>query len=64
MPGPLSAAHTVTKLPAHDLERARAFSAGTPSGTSTQMAFEVDDLEATPAVPRGSTGGQHGHAQR
>ena len=25
MPGPLSNAHTVTKLPAQDLERARAF---------------------------------------
>jgi catechol 2,3-dioxygenase-like lactoylglutathione lyase family enzyme len=77
MPGPLGTAHTVTKLPAQDLERARAFyrdklgltpveerigglryvcgatefhlfsSAGTPSGTATQMAFEVDDLEAT-----------------
>ena len=77
MPGALSNAHTVTKLPAQDLERARAFyrdklgleaveertgglryvcgptefhlfsSAGSPSGTSTQMAFEVEDLEAT-----------------
>jgi catechol 2,3-dioxygenase-like lactoylglutathione lyase family enzyme len=77
MPGPLSTAHTVTKLPAQDLERARAFyrdklglepveertgglrylcgstefhlfsSAGAPSGASTQMGFEVDDLEAT-----------------
>ena len=77
MPGPLSHAHTVTKLPAQDLERARAFyrdklglepveeregglrymcgptefhlfsSAGRPSGDSTQMAFEVEDLEAT-----------------
>ena len=77
MPGPLSNAHTVTKLPAQDIERARTFSrdklglepvaervgglryvcgptefhlfssAGTPSGASTQMAFEVDDLEAT-----------------
>jgi catechol 2,3-dioxygenase-like lactoylglutathione lyase family enzyme len=77
MTSPLAAAHTVTKLPAQDLERARAFyrdklglepveertgglryvcgptefhlfsSAGTPSGTSTQMAFEVEDLEAT-----------------
>jgi catechol 2,3-dioxygenase-like lactoylglutathione lyase family enzyme len=75
--GPLSSAHTVTKLPAHDLERARAFyrdklglepveersgglryvcgptefhlfeSAGAPSGASTQMGFEVSDLEAT-----------------
>ena len=77
MPGPLSNAHTVTKLPAQDLERARAFyrdklglepveertgglryicgrtefhlfsSAGAPSGASTQMAFEVEDLGAT-----------------
>jgi catechol 2,3-dioxygenase-like lactoylglutathione lyase family enzyme len=77
MPGPLGNAHTVAKLPAQDLERARAFyrdklglepveertgglrylcgatefhlfsSAGTPSGTATQMGFEVDDLEAT-----------------
>jgi catechol 2,3-dioxygenase-like lactoylglutathione lyase family enzyme len=77
MPGPLSNAHTVTKLPAQDLERARACyrdklgldpveertwglryvsgptefylfsSAGAPSGGSTQMAFEVEDLEAT-----------------
>jgi len=75
--GPLSSAHAVTKLPAQDLERARAFyrdklglepveertgglryvcgptefhlfsSAGTPSGTSTQMALEVEDIEAT-----------------
>jgi len=79
MTGPLSNAHTVTKLPAQDLERARAFyrdklglepveqragglryvcgptefhlfsSAGAPSGTSTQMGFEVEDLEATVA---------------
>ena len=77
MPGALSNAHTVTKLPAQDLQRARAFyrdklglepveersgglryvcgstefhlfsSTGTPSGKSTQMAFEVEDLEAT-----------------
>ena len=76
MPRPLSNAHAITKLPAHDLERARAFyrdklglepieersgglryvcgstefhlfnSAGTPSGESTQMAFEVEDLDA------------------
>jgi catechol 2,3-dioxygenase-like lactoylglutathione lyase family enzyme len=75
MSGPLSNAHTVTKLPAQDLERARAFyrdklglepveertgglryvcgptefhlfsSAGVPSGQSTQMAFEVENLE-------------------
>jgi|SRR5581483_4579127 len=79
MPGPLSNAHTITKLPAQDLERARAFyrdklglepveertgglryvcgatefhlftSSGTASGASTQMGFEVDDLEATMA---------------
>jgi catechol 2,3-dioxygenase-like lactoylglutathione lyase family enzyme len=77
MPGPLDHAHTVTKLPAQDLERARAFyrdklglepveerkgglryvcgptefhlfsSAGAASGASTQMGFEVEDLEAT-----------------
>jgi len=77
MPGPLGIAHTVTKLPAQDLERARAFyrdklglepveertgglrylcgrtefhlfsSSGMPSGASTQMAFEVENLEAT-----------------
>ena len=77
MPGPLSSAHTVTKLPAQDLERARVFyrdklglepveeragglryvcgptefhlysSSGAPSGESTQMGFEVEDLEAT-----------------
>jgi catechol 2,3-dioxygenase-like lactoylglutathione lyase family enzyme len=77
MPGPLSNAHAVTKLPAQNLERARGFyrdklglepveertgglryvcgrtefhlfcSAGAPSGASTQMAFEVENLEAT-----------------
>ena len=77
MPGPLSNSHTVTKLPAQDLERAHAFyrdklglepveertgglryvcgptefhlfsSTGAPSGESTQMGFEVEDLEAT-----------------
>jgi catechol 2,3-dioxygenase-like lactoylglutathione lyase family enzyme len=77
MSGPLSNAHVVTKLPAQDLERARAFyrdklglepveertgglryvcgptefhlfsSTGAPSGESTQMAFDVEDLEAT-----------------
>jgi catechol 2,3-dioxygenase-like lactoylglutathione lyase family enzyme len=77
MSGQLSNAHAVTKLPAQDLERARAFyrdklglepveertgglryvcgstefhlfsSAGAPSGSSTQMGFEVEDLEAT-----------------
>jgi catechol 2,3-dioxygenase-like lactoylglutathione lyase family enzyme len=79
MTGPLSAAHTVTKLPAQDLERARVFyrdklglepveerigglryvcgpsefhlfsSSGTASGKSTQMGFEVENLEATMA---------------
>ena len=82
MPGPLSNAHTITKLPAQDLERARAFyseklglepveersgglryvcgptefhlfsSAGAPSGVSTQMGFEVEDLEAALAELR------------
>jgi len=77
MSGPLGSAHTVTKLPAQDLERARAFyrdklglepveervgglryvcgptefhlfsSAGAPSGASTQMTSEVEDLAAT-----------------
>ncbi|MGZ4303479.1 MAG: VOC family protein, partial [Solirubrobacteraceae bacterium] len=76
MSSPLSNAHTITKLPAQDLDRARAFyrdrlglepveeragglryvcgptefhlfsSSGEPSGKSTQMGFEVDDLEA------------------
>jgi catechol 2,3-dioxygenase-like lactoylglutathione lyase family enzyme len=76
MHGPLSNAHTITKLPAQNLDRARAFyrdklglepveervgglryvcgptefhlfsSGGSPSGASTQMAFEVEDLEA------------------
>ena len=79
MPGPLSNAHTVTKLPAQDLKRARVFyrdklglepveertgglryvggptefhlfsSTGSPSGESTQMGFEVENLEATVA---------------
>jgi catechol 2,3-dioxygenase-like lactoylglutathione lyase family enzyme len=78
----LSSAHTVTKLPAQDLDRARAFyrdklglepaeeregglrylcgptefhvflSAGAASGESTQMAFEVEDIEATVAELR------------
>jgi catechol 2,3-dioxygenase-like lactoylglutathione lyase family enzyme len=81
-PAGLTAAHTVTKLPAQDLERARTFyrellglepveerpgglrylcavgefhlfqTAGAPSGTSTQMGFEVDDLDATMAELR------------
>ena len=76
MPGPLSNAHAVTKLPAQDLDRARRFyrdklglepveeregglryicagtefhlfsSSGAASGASTQMGFEVSDLEA------------------
>jgi catechol 2,3-dioxygenase-like lactoylglutathione lyase family enzyme len=79
LPGPLNSAHTITKLPVQDIERARAFyreklglepveerqgglryvcgptefhlfsSTGAPSGASTQMAFEVEDLEATMA---------------
>jgi catechol 2,3-dioxygenase-like lactoylglutathione lyase family enzyme len=79
MPGPLSNACTITKLPAQDLERARAFyrdklglepveertgglryvcgptefhlfsSAGAPSGASTQMGFDVENLETTVA---------------
>jgi catechol 2,3-dioxygenase-like lactoylglutathione lyase family enzyme len=73
---PLENADVATRLPAQDLERARAFyagklglepaeerpgglhyrcrsggfalfaSGGAPSGTHTQMAFEVDDIEA------------------
>jgi catechol 2,3-dioxygenase-like lactoylglutathione lyase family enzyme len=74
----LNQAEVATRLPAQDLERARAFyrdalglepaeerpggllyrprgggafalfaSSGAPSGTHTQMAFEVEDLEAT-----------------
>src|SRR2546423_5353479 len=76
VPGPLSDAHAVTKLPAQDLDRARRFyhdklglepveeregglrficagtefhlfsSSGAASGESTQMGFEVTDLEA------------------
>jgi catechol 2,3-dioxygenase-like lactoylglutathione lyase family enzyme len=79
MPAPLRNSHAVTKLPAQDLDRARAFyrdklglepveertgglrylcgptefhifsSSGKPSGASTQMGFEVEDLEATMA---------------
>ena len=82
MTASLSSAHTVTKLPAQDLERARAFyrdklglepveeragglrymcgatefhlfsSSGEPSGASTQMGFEVEDLEAALAELR------------
>jgi catechol 2,3-dioxygenase-like lactoylglutathione lyase family enzyme len=77
MPGLLINAYAITKLPAQDLERARAFyrdklglepveertgglryvcgqtefhlfsSSGAPSGRSTQIGFEVEDLEAT-----------------
>jgi catechol 2,3-dioxygenase-like lactoylglutathione lyase family enzyme len=76
MTTPLGAAHTITKIPAQDLERARSFyrdklgiepveersgglrylcgnsefhifaSAGEASGRSTQMAFEVEDIDA------------------
>jgi catechol 2,3-dioxygenase-like lactoylglutathione lyase family enzyme len=76
MPGPLSNARVITKLPAQDLERARAFyrdtlglepleerggglryvcgetefhvfaSSGEASGASTQMGFEVEDIDA------------------
>ena len=79
MPGPLSNAHAVTKLPAQDLDRARAFyrdtlglepveerggglrylcgatefhvfeSSGAASGASTQMGFEVEDIDAAVA---------------
>src|SRR5947209_4529628 len=75
VPGPLSDAHAVTKLPAQDLDRARRFyrdklglepveerecglrficagtefhlfsSSGAASGASTQIGFEVSDLE-------------------
>ncbi|WP_131741245.1 VOC family protein [Actinomadura roseirufa] len=75
MSGPLDSAHVVTKLPARDLDRARAFyrdrlglepveervgglryvcgttefhifrSSGAASGESTQIGFEVDDLD-------------------
>jgi catechol 2,3-dioxygenase-like lactoylglutathione lyase family enzyme len=76
VPGPLSDAHAVTKLPTQDLDRARRFyheklglepveeregalryigagtefhlfrSSGAASGASTQMGFEVGDLES------------------
>ena len=79
----LENATVATRLPAHDLERARAFyaerlglepaeerpggllyrcgntefalfeSAGAPSGEHTQMAFEVEDIEATVEQLRG-----------
>jgi catechol 2,3-dioxygenase-like lactoylglutathione lyase family enzyme len=80
--GLLAASRAVTKLPAQDLDRARAFyrdklglepvekregglryccaagefhlflSSGAASGTSTQMGFEVDDIDATIAELR------------
>jgi catechol 2,3-dioxygenase-like lactoylglutathione lyase family enzyme len=82
-PGPLAAGRVIAKLPAHDLDRARAFyrdrlglepveeragglryccaegefhvfrSSGAPSGTSTQLGFEVEDLDRTVAELRG-----------
>ena len=81
-PGSLTKSHAIAKLPAQDLDRARAFyreklglepveeregglryrcavgefhvflSTGAPSGTSTQMGFEVEDIEATVAELR------------
>ena len=81
-PGLLSASTTITKLPAQDLDRARAFyrdklgltpveerdgglrymaasgefhlflSTGSASGESTQMGFEVDDIDAVVAELR------------
>jgi|1186.fasta_scaffold66686_3 catechol 2,3-dioxygenase-like lactoylglutathione lyase family enzyme len=81
-PGSLADSHAIAKLPAQDLDRARAFyreklglepveeregglryrcaagefhvflSTGAPSGTSTQMGFEVEDIEATVAELR------------
>src|SRR5919205_3639136 len=77
--GPLAGGRAITKLPARDLDRARAFyrdrlgltpveerdgglrylcaagefhvflSAGSSSGESTQIGFEVDDIEAVVA---------------
>jgi catechol 2,3-dioxygenase-like lactoylglutathione lyase family enzyme len=82
-PGPLAAGRVIAKLPAQDLDRARAFyrdrlglepveeragglryccaegefhvfrSSGAPSGTSTQLGFEVEDLDRTVAELRG-----------
>jgi catechol 2,3-dioxygenase-like lactoylglutathione lyase family enzyme len=82
MPGPLDNARLVTKVPAHDLDRARRWyrdhlglepreardgglryvcgdtefhlfeSTGRASGNSTQMGFEVDDLEVVVAALR------------
>jgi catechol 2,3-dioxygenase-like lactoylglutathione lyase family enzyme len=78
-PGPLASSRAITKLPARDLDRARAFyrdrlgltpveeregglrylcaagefhvflSAGSSSGESTQLGFEVDDIDAVVA---------------
>jgi catechol 2,3-dioxygenase-like lactoylglutathione lyase family enzyme len=82
MPGPLDNARLVTKVPVHDLDRARRWyrdnlglepreeregglryvcgdtefhvfaSTGRASGSSTQMGFEVEDLEAVVAALR------------
>jgi catechol 2,3-dioxygenase-like lactoylglutathione lyase family enzyme len=82
-PGPLAGGRVIAKLPAQDLDRARAFyrdrlglepveeragglryccaegefhvfrSSGAPSGTSTQLGFEVEDLDRTVAELRG-----------
>lgn len=78
-PGPLARGRAIAKLPAHDLDRARAFyrdrlgltpveeregglrylcaagefhvflSTGAASGESTQLGFEVDDIDAVVA---------------
>jgi catechol 2,3-dioxygenase-like lactoylglutathione lyase family enzyme len=83
MSASLAGAHAVTKLPAQDLDRARAFyrdklglepaeerhgglrylcgptefhvflSQGRASGETTQMGFEVEDIESTVAELRG-----------
>jgi catechol 2,3-dioxygenase-like lactoylglutathione lyase family enzyme len=80
--GPLAQSHVITKLPAQDLDRARAFyrdrlglepveeregglryccaagefhvfaSSGAASGASTQMGFEVEDIDAAIAELR------------
>src|SRR3954462_15022347 len=85
-PGSLADSHAIAKLPAQDLDRARAFyrdklglepveqregglryccaagefhlflSSGAASGTSTQMGFEVDDVDATIAELRARGG--------
>jgi catechol 2,3-dioxygenase-like lactoylglutathione lyase family enzyme len=81
-PGPLASSRAIAKLPARDLDRARAFyrdrlgltpveeregglrylcasgefhlflSAGSASGESTQLGFEVDDIDAVVAELR------------